>query len=367
MNHPRMDFSPVSKGAGQSVSASGRVRSRIKTNSGSGSKTERTATGQWRDPSWPELSISVIVYNQVEFVGRALDSILRQRVNFSYEIIVGDDCSDDGTQEVLRDYQRRYPDRIQLILHPRRYRNVPGRINNLCNLHACRGKYTALLDGDDFWTDPHKLQRQYDRMENNPNLSMCCHDSYLLYEDDPLVPTADTPTVGQGGRIRQSGIYGHRTVAEPNELKFHIASIFYRTRIFREFPVWFETIIPADYALVLLISQCGPFYYDARPQGVYFQNRNSFIRWAYNDRSILEQRIRDVSIFSEHFPEVARSKNQHKVKAWMHYRMFKLCLRARDYARGFHHLRKMMQSDAGYPKQLLVNAVWKKPRRLPSA
>ena len=114
----------------------------------------------------PAVSVSIITYNQRELIGRAIDSVLMQEVDFPYEIIIGDDCSDDGTQEMIEAYRRQHPDKIQLILHPRRYTDeVPGRTNNTTNLLNCRGKYTAMLDGDDYWTDAGKLQRQYDRLE----------------------------------------------------------------------------------------------------------------------------------------------------------------------------------------------------------
>ena len=93
----------------------------------------------------------MITYQHERYIGRAIESVLQQRVDFPYEIIIGDDFSTDGTREILRQYQQQYSDIIQLVLHPRRYDNVPGRINNITNLYACRGQYVAMLDGDDCW------------------------------------------------------------------------------------------------------------------------------------------------------------------------------------------------------------------------
>ena len=72
----------------------------------------------------PKVSVSIITYNHRRYIGRAIESVLKQQVDFAYEIIIGDDYSTDGTQEIVKDYQRRYPDRIQTILHPTRYDGV---------------------------------------------------------------------------------------------------------------------------------------------------------------------------------------------------------------------------------------------------
>jgi len=96
----------------------------------------------------PLVSVSIITYNHKRFIQTALDSVLAQKADFKYEIIVGDDISKDGTQDILREYQEMLPDKIHLILHPRDYDRIPGRVNNITNIYACRGKYIAILDGD---------------------------------------------------------------------------------------------------------------------------------------------------------------------------------------------------------------------------
>src|ERR1700676_449892 len=112
-----------------------------------------------------KLSVMMITYNHERYIAQAIESILAQKVNFDYELVIGEDCSTDGTRAVILDFHRRYPSRIVPLL---RERNLGGPRNFLGTLAACRGKYLALLEGDDYWICTDKLQRQVDFLEANP-------------------------------------------------------------------------------------------------------------------------------------------------------------------------------------------------------
>ncbi|HSU53605.1 MAG TPA: glycosyltransferase [Candidatus Dormibacteraeota bacterium] len=120
----------------------------------------------------PKLSIFSITFNHAPFIRQALESILTQRVSFDYEIVVGDDCSTDGMRAILEEYQRRFPDRIKPIF---RDKNVGMMRNVVETLNQCQGDYIACLEGDDYWTDPDKLQLQVDFMDQNPGCALCHH------------------------------------------------------------------------------------------------------------------------------------------------------------------------------------------------
>jgi glycosyltransferase involved in cell wall biosynthesis len=113
----------------------------------------------------PTVSVMTITYNQKSYIVQAIEGILAQRTNFPFELVIGEDCSTDGTREIVFDYQRRYPDTIRVITSER---NVGGKSNAIRTRKACRGKYLALCDGDDFWHHPDKLQKQVDFMESRP-------------------------------------------------------------------------------------------------------------------------------------------------------------------------------------------------------
>jgi glycosyltransferase involved in cell wall biosynthesis len=123
----------------------------------------------------PVVSVRLITYNHQAFIGEALDSVLMQETDFPYEIVVGDDCSTDGTVEILREYQRRHPARIRLLLASRNLLQASGgvRLNFLRCLWAARGRYVALLDGDDYWVGRDKMRRQVDFLETHPGVVFC--------------------------------------------------------------------------------------------------------------------------------------------------------------------------------------------------
>ncbi|MDO4465991.1 MAG: glycosyltransferase family 2 protein [Bacillota bacterium] len=121
----------------------------------------------------PVVSVAVITYNMERYLPQLLDSILKQKVNFSYEIVVDDDCSPDRSREILLDYQKRYPD---IFVISQKEKNEGGSKNMYGVLRRCRGKYISILEGDDWWEDENKMQYQYDFMESHPEyIGMYCN------------------------------------------------------------------------------------------------------------------------------------------------------------------------------------------------
>jgi len=127
----------------------------------------------------PLVSVRVATYNHERWISQCLEGILMQRTTFPFEVIVGEDCSTDGTRAIVADYARRFPDRIRARLHDT---NLGGQKNSYLNHQACRGKYHAMTEGDDYWIDPLKLQRQVDFMEAHPEVSLCFHNALILNE-----------------------------------------------------------------------------------------------------------------------------------------------------------------------------------------
>lgn len=123
------------------------------------------------------LSVCCITYNHKQFIAEAIDGFLMQKTNFLFEIVIGDDCSTDGASEIINTYKEKYPDKIKLI---RGDKNVGAHKNMRNIVKACSGKYIALCDGDDYWTDPNKLQKQVDFLEQNCQYIMCCHYTRVI-------------------------------------------------------------------------------------------------------------------------------------------------------------------------------------------
>ena len=128
----------------------------------------------------PLVSICCITYNHASFIRKCLDGFLMQQTDFPIEILIHDDCSTDGTTEIIREYEAKYPDLIfPLYEEENQYQQGKAAEIDFYNYRRARGKYIAYCEGDDYWTDPLKLQKQVDFMETNPEYSVCFHDCWV--------------------------------------------------------------------------------------------------------------------------------------------------------------------------------------------
>jgi glycosyltransferase involved in cell wall biosynthesis len=129
-----------------------------------------------------KVSVVILTFNQKNFIAQAIESALAQETDFDFEILVGDDCSTDGAREVIAAYAAQYPDQVKAVLHPKNL-GQNGLFNTIETLKLAQGQYIAPMDGDDYWTDPLKLQKQVNYMETHPDFSACFHNALITYED----------------------------------------------------------------------------------------------------------------------------------------------------------------------------------------
>lgn len=129
----------------------------------------------------PMVSVIVLTYNHEKYIKQALDSILRQKVNFDYEILIGDDASTDNTVKVLKEYKSKYSKIIKLFLNEVNLGATRNAYNLLVN---AKGKYLATCEGDDYWTDDNKLQIQVEFLEKNKELVGCSHYFTVVDENN---------------------------------------------------------------------------------------------------------------------------------------------------------------------------------------
>jgi glycosyltransferase involved in cell wall biosynthesis len=129
----------------------------------------------------PLVSVRTLTYNHEKYIAQCLEGILMQRTNFPFEVVVGEDCSTDRTQEIVLAYEKKYPDKIRAITSER---NVGAARNIVRVQQACQGKYHAFCEGDDYWIDPLKLQKQVDFMEAHPDVSLCFHNVFVVKESN---------------------------------------------------------------------------------------------------------------------------------------------------------------------------------------
>ena len=129
----------------------------------------------------PLVSIYCITYNHEKFISQAIESFLMQKTNFPVEIVIGEDCSTDNTRAICLEYKEKFPDKIKLLLPEH---NLGMTQNAITTLQSCNGKYIALCDGDDYWTDENKLQKQVEFLEANEDFSICFHAVKILINNE---------------------------------------------------------------------------------------------------------------------------------------------------------------------------------------
>jgi glycosyltransferase involved in cell wall biosynthesis len=136
------------------------------------------------------VSVAMLSYNHEKYLAKALDSVLMQETNFSFVIVIGDDCSPDRSQEIINTYAKRYPDKFRTIC---RKHNLGMNENFVDVLHHCEGKYIAYLEGDDYWINEHKLQKQIDFLEANAEYSAVSAQCRCIDQDNNiLIPKMTT-------------------------------------------------------------------------------------------------------------------------------------------------------------------------------
>lgn len=118
------------------------------------------------------LSVIIISYNQEKYIKEAIDSVINQKTEYSYEILLADDCSPDNTKKILEEYGKKYPELIKILPRPKNL----GANNNIMDAYLnSKGKYIAILEGDDYWCDENKIQIQVDFLEENPEYIAISH------------------------------------------------------------------------------------------------------------------------------------------------------------------------------------------------
>lgn len=244
--------------------------------------------------SSPLVSIVCLTYNEEEFVRDTLDSFLAQETNFPYEVLVYDDASQDKTPDILYEYANKYPDIIRLTLYPENnFKKGLGFLGLREGFIEARGQYIAYCEGDDYWCDSQKLQKQVDFLETHPGFEVCAHETLIRNDFDK----------------REDGILFSRTKVNLfiDRTKrhiyhlddtftgniFHISSMMFR-RIDFHWPEWICQIKAMDMVCFMLLAEKGDIYVLPDIMSVYRHNQKSITssnaefqnQISFNDASI---------------------------------------------------------------------------------
>lgn len=209
----------------------------------------------------PLVSVWMITYNHEKYIRQSLENVIAQKTNFPFEVIIGEDCSTDGTRAILREFEEMYPDIIKPVYHDS---NV-GAMQNAYEYCYPRlsGKYVACLEGDDYWIDENKLQKQVDFLEANPGYAICFHQVYELYDEKEFMATELFSSVAGSTvdfSIDDLATYGNF---------IHSASVVFKNFLIPEFPSWLKTSPIGDYVLHMLNAKKGKIAFLPNPMSVY--------------------------------------------------------------------------------------------------
>lgn len=233
------------------------------------------------------VSVCMITYNHGSFIREAIESIIEQKTEFDFELVIGEDCSTDDTRKICQEYASQYPKIIRLLDSEKNLGVIP---NFIRTLEACKGKYIAMCEGDDYWINPHKLHKQVRFLEENSKYSLCFHDAIVRWENKSSPPYNFCKGLSKT-------IFNIEDVI--NSWLMPSASMMFRSNLLFPLPNWFKDIYNGDYALQLLLILKGDFYFTDQVMSVYRQHATNLSANTDNykiNRSITQLLI----LFNEH-------------------------------------------------------------------
>jgi len=210
----------------------------------------------------PLLTVVCTTYNHEPYIRKCLEGIFMQKTDFLFEVILHDDASTDKTVQICSEFEIKYPEIIKPI-YQKENQYSQGNFINLYGM--AKGKYIALCEGDDYWTDPDKLQKQVDFLEANLDYSLCFHNSLVIYTNKI-----------KSSHLFASYLKDKYTIEDVIEREWFVPtqSMVFRREMYN-LPIWNSYIYNGDYAIQLLLAKNGPFHYINQVMSVYRKHKSS--------------------------------------------------------------------------------------------
>ena len=249
-----------------------------------------------------EVMVSIIcnTYNHEKYISKAIESFLSQKTNFCYEVLIHDDASTDGSVSIIEDYHRRYPNIIKPIFQSENQYSKGVSIFFNYQLPRAKGKYIAICEGDDYWIDENKLQTQYDILEKNENINLCCHK---VLKENGL-----GKIVGEISPSKKNKIIKIEEVIEGGGGFVGTCSLFIR-KCTMQSEFFINYSFAADYVLQVFSSYPNELYYINEPMSVYrVFTENSWTVKARKDISIANSFTNKSIEFLEIFNDFTHQK-----------------------------------------------------------
>lgn len=239
----------------------------------------------------------MITYNHEKYIREAIDGVLMQKTNFEFELIIGEDFSDDNTRQICEEYAKAHPGKIDLLESKMNYGIIP---NFIRTLKSCRGKYIALCEGDDYWTDPYKLQKQVDFLDSNKDCTLCFTNGLIIDEDNNIIRQDRVPPDKRMKLTQRDVLAGY--VPPANTIMFHRSAI-------RNFPDEFYQIVNGDFLVTALVLEEGNAGYIDDHTAVYRMHSGGV--WSqkpkiYQAEQNLKTRLALLKIFGEKHGDILK-------------------------------------------------------------
>ena len=211
------------------------------------------------------VSICCLSYQHRDYITQALDSFLKQDCDFRFEILIHDDASKDGTREIIERYADRYGDVIRpLYEEENQYQKGIRNLSGVYNFPRARGKYIAMCEGDDFWTDPEKLKLQAEYMERHRECAMTLHSACILHSDGAYHASSMIRPYEEDRPVSAEEVISKKS-------NYPTASLMIRTEYAKELPEYYFKCPVGDIPLQIYMASRGTVYYFDRPMSVYRQ------------------------------------------------------------------------------------------------
>lgn len=250
----------------------------------------------------PLVSICCITYNQEAFIEETIKGFLLQQVSFPIEIIIHDDASTDGTANIVRRYEEKYPDIFRPIYQTENQWRKGVKPSHAFVWPAARGKYIALCEGDDYWIDPLKLERQVAFMEQHPECSISTHNSFVRKADGTqFVYNQESKYTSDGA----DHIYSIRDLIP--HLFYHTSSMLMRRSCIWPLPAWVSKAFAGDYFVSLTLAGRGDIHFCNTVSSVYRVNETSVSNY-HSRQNILKDFERHLETFDEETRHQYRSE-----------------------------------------------------------
>lgn len=253
------------------------------------------------------VSICCLSYNHEDYIAEAIESFLNQKTDFLFEVLIHDDASTDRSAEIIKEYEKRYPQIIKAVYQTENQYSQ-GVLVDVENQKRARGKYVAHCEGDDYWTDPYKLQKQVDYMNAHPECSMCVHSaskvsavkkktlSYVRPAIGDRALTVEEIIEGGGGFIATNSILLSREKMEP-------------------LPDFYYNAVVGDYPLVIYAALQGVVYYMDQNMAAYRIGVSG--SWSMTELATLEKKekhLQDIALMLDEINEYTNFKYDSSIR-----------------------------------------------------